>query len=217
MHELKRRGCPYNLYRLTRSYFSDRTVQITGKNEVLAKPVTRGCPQGSVLGQSFWNLIFDDLLDILRTSATECEPIAYADDILILVARNAKTELQKTGQEVVIRVSNWCARKKLTVSAEKTEMLLLKGTLDAERSPIIKINGKSIRRQQAIKYLGVHFESGLKINKHIQETTQTFRNLFNSLAKVAKARWRLGQAAMRTLYKGLFEPIRTPRLAGATC
>jgi hypothetical protein len=71
------------------------------------------------------------------------------------------------------------------VSAEKTEMLLLKGKLDAERRPIIKINGKSIRRQQAIKYLGVHFESGLKINKHIQETTQKSRN---SLAKVAKAK-----------------------------
>ena len=33
LHELKRRGCPDNLYWLTRSYFSDRTVQIVGKNE----------------------------------------------------------------------------------------------------------------------------------------------------------------------------------------
>jgi hypothetical protein len=113
MHELKRRGCPDNLYRLTPSYFSDRTMQITGKNEVLAKPVIKGCPQGSVLGPSFWNLIFDDLLDELRTSATECEPIACPDDILILVAGNARTELQKTGQEVVTRVSNWCTGKKL--------------------------------------------------------------------------------------------------------
>jgi hypothetical protein len=65
------------------------------------------------LGPSFWNLIFDDLLDELRTSATECEPIACPDDILILVAGNARTELQKTGQEVVTRVSNWCTGKKL--------------------------------------------------------------------------------------------------------
>jgi hypothetical protein len=64
------------------------------------------------------------------------------------------------------------------------------------------------------KYLGVHFDSDLKINKHIQETTQKSINLFNSLAKVAKARWGLGQAAMRTLYKGLFEPIITYAAAG---
>jgi hypothetical protein len=43
MHELKRRCCPNNLYRLTRSYFSERTVQITWKNEVINKLVTKGC------------------------------------------------------------------------------------------------------------------------------------------------------------------------------
>jgi hypothetical protein len=55
MHGLERRGCPDNLYRLTRSYFSDKIVQITRKNEAVSKPVTKGCPQGLVLGPSFWN------------------------------------------------------------------------------------------------------------------------------------------------------------------
>lgn len=57
-------------------YVSERTVQIIGKNEVVNKPVTKGCPQRSVLGPSFWNLIFDDLLTELATSVIECEPIA---------------------------------------------------------------------------------------------------------------------------------------------
>jgi hypothetical protein len=214
MHGLRRRGCPDNLYRLTRSYFTNRTVQIVGKNEVIVKPITKGCPQVSALGPSFWILIFDDLLDELRTNTTECEPIAYADDIIILVAGNARTQLQKTGQEAVTCVSNWCSREKLALSTEKTEMLLLKGKLVAERPPIIKINGKSIRRRQAIKYVGLHFESGLKINKHIEEITLKARNLFNSLAKVVKARWGLVPAAIRTLYKGLFEPIITYAVAG---
>ena len=214
MHELKRRSCPDNLYRLTRSYFTDRTVQIISKIEVITKPVTKGCPQGSVLGPSFWNLIFDDLLEELRRHTTECEPIAYADDIIILIAGNARTELQKVGQEAVTRVSNWCSRKKLAQSAEKTEMLLLKGKLDAERPSIIKIKEKTIRMRQTIKYLGVHLESGLKINRHIEEVTQKARNLRSSLARVAEAKWGLGQAAIRTLHKGLFEPIVTYAAAG---
>lgn len=180
LHELKRRRCPDNLYKLTRCYFRDRTVQIAGKNDVITRPVTKGCPQGSVLGPSFWNLVFDDLLDELTTHAPECEPIAYADDLVILVAGNSRVELQKAGQEAVTRVSNWCTRKKLELSASKTEMLLIKGKLDAERPPIIKIDGRSIRGKQSIRYLGVYFESGFKINKHTEETIQKARNLLSS-------------------------------------
>lgn len=164
MHELKKRGCHDSLYRLTRSYFSDRIVQITGKNETISKSVTKGCPQGSVLGPSFWNLIFDDLLAELTTSAIECE----------LIVGNARNELQKKGQKVVTRVSTWCTRKKLSFSAEKTKMLLAKG---AKRSPIIKINNRSIRMGQANKYLGVYLESGLKINRHVLEITHKCQNL----------------------------------------
>jgi hypothetical protein len=93
-------------------------------------------------------------------------------------------------------------------------MLLLKAKLDAERPPIIKVNGKSIRRKHIIKYLGVHFESSFRITKHVEETTNKARNLLSSLARVAKAKWGLGQTSMRTLYKGLFEPVITYAAAG---
>jgi hypothetical protein len=65
-----------------------------------------------------------------------------------------------------------------------------------------------------MKYLGVHFESDLRINMHVQETAQKCRKLFNSLAKVAKAKFGLGETARCTLYKGLFERISTYAAAG---
>ena len=43
LHELKRRSCPGNLYRMTKSYFSGRTVQINEKNDAVSEPVTKGC------------------------------------------------------------------------------------------------------------------------------------------------------------------------------
>jgi hypothetical protein len=60
----------------------------------------------------------------------------------------------------------------------------------------------------------VLFECGLRINKHVQETARKCRNLFNILAKVAKAKWGFGQAAIRTLYKGMFQPMTTYVTAG---
>lgn len=91
---------------------------------------------------------------------------------MILVAGHARTELQKSGQEVVTRVSTWCVKKKLSLSAKKTEMLLVKGKLDAERPPIMKINGKSVKMCQRVSKSvnpGVHSESDLKINRHVDE------------------------------------------------
>ena len=126
---------------------------------------------------------------------------------MMLVAGNARSELQEKGQEVVTRISAWCTRKKLALSARRTEMLLVKGKLDAERPPIIKISSSNVRMEQAIKYLGVHLEGGLKIYRHVQEITGKCQKLFSSLARVAKAKWGHGHAAMRTLYKVLYEPI----------
>ena len=69
-------------------------MQIIGKNDTVSKPVTKGCPQRSVLGPSFWSLLFDDLLAELTVSAIECEIIAYADDIMILVTGNARNKIR---------------------------------------------------------------------------------------------------------------------------
>jgi hypothetical protein len=66
-------------------------------------------------------------------------------------------------------------------------MFLLNGNLVSERPPIIEVNGKRIRRRQAINYVGLHVESGLNINKHIEVTTEKASNMFNSFAKETKA------------------------------
>jgi hypothetical protein len=76
---------------------------------------------------------------------------------------------------------------KVALPAGKTGMFLLNGKLVSERPPIIEVNGKRIRRRQAINYVGLHFESGLNINKHIEVTTQKASNMFNSFAKETKA------------------------------
>jgi retron-type reverse transcriptase len=50
---------------------------------------TKGCPQGSVLGPTLWNLVLDSLLDSEWSHWTT--PIAYADDLAVIVETNERT------------------------------------------------------------------------------------------------------------------------------
>jgi hypothetical protein len=52
-------ACPGNLYRLTKSYFSNRTAKLRFQNIQVLKRLTKGCPQGSSCGPGFWNVIFN--------------------------------------------------------------------------------------------------------------------------------------------------------------
>ncbi|GFU66023.1 hypothetical protein TNCV_4515771 [Trichonephila clavipes] len=51
----------------------------------------RGCPQGSVSGPIFWNIIINNLLSKLNNLAC-CEIIAFADDIFSLFPSDKSTE-----------------------------------------------------------------------------------------------------------------------------
>ena len=60
LHRLKERQCPRNVYEVVADYLRNREVRLVGKHGEVQKQVTRGCPQGSIMGPTFWNLVFDD-------------------------------------------------------------------------------------------------------------------------------------------------------------
>lgn len=211
---LRDRGCPSNLYGLMVDYFAKRVVKIVSKHGVVEKEVTKGCPQGSILGPSCWNLVFDGLLRRLSDDNVECEPTAYADDILVVIYGSSRVELQEKGQKVADLVINWCNGEKLRLSAAKSEMMLVKGKLSLSRPPVIKLYGVNLKLKTTMKYLGVNFDAGLGIRTHVERVSGKVRGLFNRLAAVAKARWGLGFRALRILYRGLLVPIVTYAAAG---
>lgn len=60
--ELSLRGCPRDLSLLLASYLEHRRVTLQGNCISQSRNITKGCPQGSILGPDLWNFVMDTLL-----------------------------------------------------------------------------------------------------------------------------------------------------------
>lgn len=56
--------------------------------------MTRGVPQGSVLGSTLWNIYYNDVLRLLIPP--EVTLVAGADDLAVVVKGKTKETLEKT-------------------------------------------------------------------------------------------------------------------------
>lgn len=204
---LKERDCPRNIFTLVESYLTNRTVEIHQNDLKVTKRVTKGCPQGSILGPKLWNLLFDDLLNKIQAANRAC--VAYADDLMVPIPGNSRRELEVEGNRITRVIEEWCHGYKLTLSQSKSEMLLVKGFLDIKRPPTIRIGSGTIRMKKEVKYLGVAFGPRLNVTPHINAITTKAKNTFHSLARIASKNWGLNYQTLSTLYKCIFIPVIT--------
>ncbi|KAG8173888.1 hypothetical protein JTE90_002263 [Oedothorax gibbosus] len=63
--------------------------------------IDRGCPQGSCLGPTLWNLIANDLLNDFDNS--EIDLYAYADDFCMVVSGSTRQSLETTANNAINR------------------------------------------------------------------------------------------------------------------
>ena len=84
---LRKRGSPQYIMEIMADYFKGRKVSVETKSKIM----DRGCPQGSVLGPTIWNVIHDAVLKLLKDIGV----IAYAfpDDTLLIIPADSKEEL----------------------------------------------------------------------------------------------------------------------------
>ena len=100
------------------------------------------------------------------------QPVAYEDDLVILIPENSRRALEKRGATAMEILESWASRNKLTVSERKTVGMLLKGALHHRRPPAILTVGCNLIFRECVRYLGVILQGGLKINDHVTETAK---------------------------------------------
>ncbi|GFY21991.1 RNA-directed DNA polymerase from mobile element jockey [Trichonephila clavipes] len=103
---LKKAEIPINIFSLVADFLNDRVAKMQLGSTSAIRCLERGCPQGSVSGPIFWNIIINDLLSKLNNLAC-CEIIAFADDILVCSQGRDISKTFLHAQEALNFASDW--------------------------------------------------------------------------------------------------------------
>ena len=158
------------MLRWIKSYLSNQKQVKLGNSFSDAFSLPYGVPQGSVLGPLLFTLYTTPLSKII--SNFNVTHHLYADDTQIYLAldhRNFDSSFAEL-TECLTCIQNWMAGVKLKLTPKKTEFIII-GDRQPRESLIKKfptqLLGNSISPTDAVKNLGVTFDSGNTFTNHL--------------------------------------------------
>ena len=206
LHTLKEFKCPRNLYNLTKNYFYQRTAMLSTNNENITRDVTKGCPQGSCCGPSFWNIQFNALLNLNFASRTKV--VAFADDLILAVKGETATEIENFANIEMTKILNWSKRNKISFNKEKSCVMLVTRRKRREQKEIkIYLKNEPLKQVSKIKYLGIILDEKFTFKEHINNVAEKCTKMIHILSRSAKLNWGLQNEALKTIYKGAILPL----------
>jgi len=93
---------------------------LISRHDEVVKRMTKGCPQGSIIGPLAWNWAMDDLLNKLEMlEHRNAYATAYADDLALLVCENSRVAIETSATKATEIIQDWCALYKLQIAIKK--------------------------------------------------------------------------------------------------
>uniref|UniRef100_A0A2H8TIE5 Reverse transcriptase domain-containing protein n=1 Tax=Melanaphis sacchari TaxID=742174 RepID=A0A2H8TIE5_9HEMI len=178
---LREKDVPVYLRHIIDSYLEDRTLIIEEGESRIKIDVTCGVPQGSVIGPTLWNVLYDGLL---RTRLpTGVEYLAFADDVALVARAADSIELERLLATSAQIVNDWLVEIGLALAEDKCELTILTKTR-THNDISVTINGHTVNSKKCIKYLGVHIDSGWRFTEHARTVAEKADKVVRRLSRI---------------------------------
>ncbi|VDO14914.1 unnamed protein product, partial [Brugia timori] len=142
------------------------------------RALSRGCPQGSILGPTLWNVIHDAAIRHLEPLCNGL--VCFADDTLLILGANSPPALATRCEGVLQAFSTVLAAHGLQLNVAKTEFLVFRNIPlrvrrrrpQLEADPVLRMAGTVLTPSPAMRYLGVHLDPKLSFNHHLAKVKE---------------------------------------------
>lgn len=161
----------------------------------------QSCPQRSILGPLFWNLILDEYL---RLESTDVAKVAYADDCLLIVSAANWPNLEKPCNRTLGELLSWFNSVKLLVSVQKSLVMPIRSK--APDGFAAKYGDSNLNIVYNFKYLGLIIDSKFKFKLHIENLLRTSIGLSCKFAHLGNTLRGYSQEMRRRTYHAVILP-----------
>ena len=174
-------------------------VQYNGTNSSYHN-IKCGVPQGSILGPLLFLIYVNDLCNVSKA----LDFILFADDTNIFFSHKNLNILEKTLNEELPKLTDWCLANKLSINYKKSNFMIFKSKQKRQTFDInLKINDCAIGCVKETVFLGVVLDENLSWKPHI---TNVARKISKSIGIIYKASFCLPTSSLCTLYYSLVYP-----------
>jgi hypothetical protein len=155
--KLREKHVSLYLTNLIVDYLSDRRTNI---ERALDIETCGGVPQGSVLGPTLWNVLYDSVMNLEMPNGVSL--ICYADDLAVSVVAKTKTDLITNTETSLHSINTWMQENKLAIAPQKTVAIMLSGNRRA-KDIAFELEESKILLSKEATYLGVQIRPRIKL------------------------------------------------------
>lgn len=170
---------PSYIREIVASYLSNRTLQYRTDDGIVKHDVTAGVPQGSVMGPTLWNIMYDGVLRI--PVPPNIKIIGFADDIAIVVTGKTLEEITEDANDAIRSIRSWITTAGLQLADHKTEAVLVTSRKKKE-TITLRVGSSDIISAPSIRYLGVQIDARLRFDEHLKRVGKKASQVANALA-----------------------------------
>ena len=196
------RGIPLLWFK---SYLTERIQYVKFRDQDSdCNNITHGVPQGSVLGPLLFLIYINDLTMV----SSDAKFILFADDTNIIFSSKLNENIEKITNENLKNIIDWFNVNKLSINLTKTQYIVFSKSTNNILNQNFKIalNNNELQKVTNVKFLGVHLQSNLQWNIHINEVA---KQISKTIGIISRIKHTVPKSVLVMLYKTLIEPYLT--------